>query len=583
MEKVTSSSISNFSIEMDNRGTKSAISAVKAQRVYDSWNFNPCLHLIQGRGRREYNTTYSNSCLTYLKKNIKVLYNYGCFEARKRATVHKNKLKFLRCTLSDSKNCYLNLILLYILNIFLYLIRSGLIPDKYINNVISSIYYYHTAFRSVRQAANKSYTLIDIKTVSPFYSRGRNMKNKNNYSTLAYSGNLTSSFVPTNIGISAAFSMAAEREKLDPWFITGFSDAESSFFISIYKDDKSKLKWRVTPCFSIHIHIKDIELLHKIKNTFGVGKVRKNSNTTALFRVDNIKELPVIINHFKNFPLISTKYTDFLLFVRCFDLIKNKQHLRKEGLEQIVSLRYNLNKGITDEVKNFFPYIIQTAKPEYLFKGIPNPFWISGFVSGDSTFSVSIEKSNNKIGHRVRLIFGTCLHIKDKDVLIGLKNYFFPLPESYHRPGADATVESLKTHECVAEKVVVGKSLEPEEDISLPRSVGWRTPTSQRFTDSKYIYSSEIKKTALLQIKNYSDIENKIIPFFDKYPVLGIKNLDYLDFKLVENIVKNKEHLKIEGLEKIKTIVNRMNLDRIITTTTDLELEQEQEPEVNEK
>ena len=30
----------------------------------------------------------------------------------------------------------------------------------------------------------------------------------------------------------------------------------------------------------------------------------------------------------------------------------------------------------------------------------------------------------------------------------------------------------------------------------------------------KYIYESEIKKNALLQIKNYSDNENKVIPFF---------------------------------------------------------------------
>ena len=36
---------------------------------------------------------------------------------------------------------------------------------------------------------------------------------------------------------------------INPWFLTGFSDAESSFIISIYKDEKSKLKWRVSPFF----------------------------------------------------------------------------------------------------------------------------------------------------------------------------------------------------------------------------------------------------------------------------------------------------------------------------------------------
>lgn len=71
-----------------------------------------------------------------------------------------------------------------------------------------------------------------------------------------------------------------------------------------------------------------------------------------------------------------------------------------------------------------FPNIKPVARPHYNFTGIPDPFWISGFVSGDSSFCVSIEKSINQIG-RVRLIFGTCLHIRDKALLIGIANYFF--------------------------------------------------------------------------------------------------------------------------------------------------------------
>lgn len=50
---------------------------------------------------------------------------------------------------------------------------------------------------------------------------------------------------------------------------------------------------------------------------------------------------------------------------------------------------------------------------------------MSGFASGDSTFSISIEKSSNKLGKRVRLIFGTCLHIRDKEILLGIANYIY--------------------------------------------------------------------------------------------------------------------------------------------------------------
>jgi len=39
----------------------------------------------------------------------------------------------------------------------------------------------------------------------------------------------------------------------------------------------------------------------------------------------------------------------------------------------------------------------------------------------------------------------------------------------------------------------------------------------------KYLYDSKKRENTLLQIKNYSDIVNKIIPFFNQYPILGVK------------------------------------------------------------
>jgi hypothetical protein len=296
---------------------------------------------------------------------------------------------------------------------------------------------------------------------------------------------------------------------LNPWFITGFSEAEASFIISLYKNEKSKLKWRVSPNFSIHIHIKDIALLKSISETFGVGNVRKNSNSTALYRVDNIQELQVIVDHFEKYSVIGAKVSDFLLFKQCYDLIKQKQHLTPDGLEKIIALKCNLNKGLTDDLNEAYPNIVPVARPPYKFTGIPDPNWISGFVSGDSSFCVSIEKSNNKIGHRVRLIFGTCLHIRDKALLVGIANYFY-----------------------------------------------------NNNTSGKYIYDSEKKDRTLLQIKNYSDIVNIIIPFFNHYPVLGVKSLDFTDFKSVAELMQNKKHLSESGFSEIVKIVAKMNLGR---------------------
>jgi hypothetical protein len=93
-----------------------------------------------------------------------------------------------------------------------------------------------------------------------------------------------------------------------------------------------------------------------------MGKVRKNSKSTAIFRVSNLQELQVIIDHFKKYPLISAKYSDFLLFEQCYNLIKQKEHLTQVGFEKILALKSNLNRGLPDDLKSAFPNIVPVAR-----------------------------------------------------------------------------------------------------------------------------------------------------------------------------------------------------------------------------
>lgn len=82
--------------------------------------------------------------------------------------------------------------------------------------------------------------------------------------------------IPTNQLNKRRISTLATQSKVEPWFVTGYSDAEGSFIVSMYRDPKSKTGWRVNPNFTIHVHIKDIALLESIRGTLGAGKVRKN-------------------------------------------------------------------------------------------------------------------------------------------------------------------------------------------------------------------------------------------------------------------------------------------------------------------
>lgn len=65
----------------------------------------------------------------------------------------------------------------------------------------------------------------------------------------------------------------ASLQGLHPWFITGFSDAEGTFIISITNNSKLPVGWEVKAMFKIGLHNIDYDLLQQIQAFFGVGKV----------------------------------------------------------------------------------------------------------------------------------------------------------------------------------------------------------------------------------------------------------------------------------------------------------------------
>ena len=63
-------------------------------------------------------------------------------------------------------------------------------------------------------------------------------------------------------------------------------------------------------------------------------------------------------------------------------------------------------------------------------------------------------------------------------------------------------------------------------------------------------------------VTKLNDIQNKIIPFFQKYPIHGVKALDFADWCQAAELMQNKMHLKIEGLNQIRRIKAGMNRGR---------------------
>ena len=313
----------------------------------------------------------------------------------------------------------------------------------------------------------------------------------------------------------STLSKTSVNNELKPWFITGFADAEGCFSFAIKPDARSKLKWRASPLFVIKLHIKDFAILELIKNTLMVGKIRQNGVNSVQYVVESIKELQVIIDHFNKYPLVTEKVSDYLIFKQCFFIIKQREHLTEKGLLNLIGLKSSLNWGLSLNLKEAFPNVALVSRPEYKFNGIPDPFWVAGFTSGDGSFHLNIKKSDTNISNRVSLRFSINLNIRDAEVLKGLVNYFNTL----NLPSTEVKVKLVQ--------------------------------------ENKYVYKSN--NTVSLAITKINELNGLIIPFFEKYPVQGLKSLDFADFKKVARMIVAKEHLTVEGLNRILEIKLNMN------------------------
>ena len=70
------------------------------------------------------------------------------------------------------------------------------------------------------------------------------------------------------------------------------------------------------------------------------------------------------------------------------------------------------------------------------------------------------------------------------------------------------------------------------------------------------------------RVCKFQDVEAKIIPFFNKYNIRGVKAEDYSDWCIVAHMILEKMHLTKEGLEQISRIkagVNRGKKIRLVS------------------
>ena len=142
-------------------------------------------------------------------------------------------------------------------------------------------------------------------------------------------------------------------------------------------------------------------------------------------------------------------------------------------------------------------------RPIVLNKIIPDPHWLSGFTSAEGCYYVNIiQDSRYKTGFQVKLKFQITQHSRDEHLIKSLI-YYFDCGGIYKRGDA-----------------------------------------------------FDFKVTGL------TDITHKIIPFFNKYRIRGVKAKDFANWCKVATMLKDNKHLTLKGLEQIRQIKAGMNTGR---------------------
>lgn len=136
----------------------------------------------------------------------------------------------------------------------------------------------------------------------------------------------------------------AHFERRPDW-IAGFVDGEGSFSLNITNREKMRFGIELQLQFSIAQNQKSATTINALKDYWKCGSVkndvRSHCRVYTVKKHDDLRR--IIIPFFKTYPLITSKKDDFTKFVKIHSLMTNGEHLRYEGIIQIVDLAYQMN------------------------------------------------------------------------------------------------------------------------------------------------------------------------------------------------------------------------------------------------
>ena len=140
---------------------------------------------------------------------------------------------------------------------------------------------------------------------------------------------LNASQVPTDIG----------------HYLAGFTDGEGSFNVSFRRRADYAMPWKVSLCFNVSQ--RDKVVLTLFMEYLKCGTMRTRADGVWYYEVNTFTEiLENVIPFFDRFGFLSAKkQRDFAKFKQIARLIQVGRHLSKEGINEILAIRRDMNDG----------------------------------------------------------------------------------------------------------------------------------------------------------------------------------------------------------------------------------------------
>jgi hypothetical protein len=134
---------------------------------------------------------------------------------------------------------------------------------------------------------------------------------------------------------------------LDPWYVTGLTEGEGCFCVSFAVRPKLKVGVEARPSFALSLNERDRELLGELQTYFECGWIRESrSDRTFKYEARSVRDLlDRVVPHFEAYPMRGVKQRAFSGFARVCQMIGQGDHLRPEGMEEIVRIAFVMNLG----------------------------------------------------------------------------------------------------------------------------------------------------------------------------------------------------------------------------------------------